>query len=424
MALDIAQTDLSQQIDLDYYGRTSSFPESYVRHSSTITASPPEYSPLAASQALPRSRPSDDGRTSRRHAILTRSPLSLTYHTAEDFSSQRSGSLDRRQLHRNPPGNDVRDSDDQSLAAPSAAFIRGPHQRGGGLSLHFYSGSHQMVDYTLSVAEDPQCAQHNSLSPSDFPSSPPRIHSPSTTFYSFSDQSDDHPIHSSPPTFSSPRLPSPYHSTFNGRSSLSSSSFLVPPSTSSSDFRQNASLLAPQESSIVDAMFRNPYRHHSPLPRAFRARSNTPPSPTRDSSPLSIPATRRSIRIYNDRLPASSQPQTPSRQETIPYNPAFTAPAGLGNQGYRYVSPISARRRMRRMERSRNTRSGSTGVSDWDSDDEEGENASLGVEAGRWIRRVMGSGQGRNEAEGERVQLERTPEREMRIGAAGTAEAV
>lgn len=84
--------------------------------------------------------------------------------------------------------------------------------------------------------------------------------------------------------------------------------------------------------------------------------SSPPPSPTR-SSPSTTP---RRFRIYNDRLPASSQPQTPARlpRNGLPHMPhgigigIQTAPAGNGRQrrGSNGVASTPTRRRGRTTE--------------------------------------------------------------------------
>lgn len=84
--------------------------------------------------------------------------------------------------------------------------------------------------------------------------------------------------------------------------------------------------------------------------------SSPPPSPTR-SSPSTTP---RRFRIYNDRLPASSQPRTPARlsRNGLPHMPhgigieIQTAPAGNGRQrrGSNGVASTPTRRRGRTTE--------------------------------------------------------------------------
>lgn len=90
----------------------------------------------------------------------------------------------------------------------------------------------------------------------------------------------------------------------------------------------------------------------SPVPQLF----SPPPSPTR-SSPSTTP---RRIRIYDDRLPASSQPQTPARlpRNGLPHMPygigigIQTAPAGNGRRrrGSIGVASTPTRRRGRTTE--------------------------------------------------------------------------
>lgn len=90
----------------------------------------------------------------------------------------------------------------------------------------------------------------------------------------------------------------------------------------------------------------------SPVPQLF----SPPPSPTR-SSPSTTP---RRIRIYDDRLPASSQPQTPARlpRNGLPHMPygigigIQTAPAGNGRRrrGSIGVASTPTRRRGRTIE--------------------------------------------------------------------------
>lgn len=85
----------------------------------------------------------------------------------------------------------------------------------------------------------------------------------------------------------------------------------------------------------------------SPVPPT----SSTPPSPTR-----SLPSTTaRRIRIYNDRLPASSQPQTPARlpRNGLPHMPygigigIQTAPAANGRQRHGSIGVASTPTRRR-----------------------------------------------------------------------------
>jgi hypothetical protein len=64
----------------------------------------------------------------------------------------------------------------------------------------------------------------------------------------------------------------------------------------------------------------------------------------------------------------------------------------------------------------------------WDdgnsTDEDNGENVSVGVEAGRWMRRVLGGGRTGDERERGRGDLERTPEPELRMGVTGSVEMV
>lgn len=110
-----------------------------------------------------------------------------------------------------------------------------------------------------------------------------------------------------------------------------------------------------------------------------RSRASTPPLST--TPPAPPPRTsRRSMRVYNDRLPASEQPQTPSSRHSRPFDPAFTAPAGL--------------RRVFRLSRTRpHDRDGSLGRGE-DAATAEGleqENVSILVEAARWEQRIRAS---------------------------------
>ncbi|KAI9674153.1 MAG: hypothetical protein M1817_001971 [Caeruleum heppii] len=161
-------------------------------------------------------------------------------------------------------------------------------------------------------------------------------------------------------------------------------------------------------------------------------------------SPLPPHTPHRSIRIYDDRLPASIQPQTPSRRHTRPFDPAFTAPASLGRQTSRQLSgyATSTQSRMTRRHRRRGGgRSGSpVGSStfwDWDAEfyadaeAEDQENVSEAVEAQRWerrARRAMRIRRGSDDAvavgpvggEGSfdgGAMLRRTPEREVSVSA-------
>lgn len=112
----------------------------------------------------------------------------------------------------------------------------------------------------------------------------------------------------------------------------------------------------------------------SPVPPLF----SPPPSPTR-SSPSTTP---RRIRIYNDRLPASSQPQTPARlpRNGLPHMPygigigIQTAPAGNGRRRRSSIGVASTPTR----RRGRTT--------------EDQENLGLGAEISR--RLVMDRGRG------------------------------
>ena len=83
------------------------------------------------------------------------------------------------------------------------------------------------------------------------------------------------------------------------------------------------------------------------------------------------------MRVYDDALPALEQPQTPSSRHSRPFDPAFTAPAGL--------------RRVFRMSRARpHDRGGSLGRAEdaATADGMEQENVSVLVEAARWEQRI------------------------------------
>lgn len=112
----------------------------------------------------------------------------------------------------------------------------------------------------------------------------------------------------------------------------------------------------------------------SPVPQLF----SPPPSPTR-SSPSTTP---RRIRIYDDRLPASSQPQTPAR---LPRNGLPHMPYGIGI-GIQTAPPGNGRRRRGSIgvESTPTRRRGRT--------TEDQENLGLGAEFSR--RLVMDRGRG------------------------------
>ena len=109
------------------------------------------------------------------------------------------------------------------------------------------------------------------------------------------------------------------------------------------------------------------------------------PSPVMTIAASASRATPRSIRIYNDQLLASEQPQTPTNRYRHPFNPAYTAPSGL-----RRVFGLSGLRR--------SSRSGTMAsvehyavMMDAADDEEDQENASASVEAARWEQRLRAS---------------------------------
>ena len=376
------------------------FEESFVRHGSTLSSSPPDEGPPEASRILPRSRPSGDASSHRPYAVHTRSRLSMSYSIAETSPSQTSRFSNSSELDdgaEHDPNDSADEVEEQLPSRHTSTVTRSPYQRGGSLSQHLSIDTpHRLRDFSY-----------------DYPSSPPlQFRLPSFSHRSFSEDNDDLPFHSTPPECSSPQLPSPYIST----------SFRDTPSpvslrSTETEYHLNASINVPQDTSFI----------------ADQCHGLNGPRVAVSSAPIAHTPTRRSIRIYHDDLSPSYQPQTPSKRETTPYNPAFTAPAQMGgNQGYRYISPISARRRRRRMLAPRRDGS-SSNLALWDDvflteDDEDGENVSIGVEASRWMRRVLGAGRRVDERErddlerAERGELERTPERELRMGAMGSVE--
>ena len=109
------------------------------------------------------------------------------------------------------------------------------------------------------------------------------------------------------------------------------------------------------------------------------------PSPVIAIAASASRAAPRSIRVYNDELPASEQPQTLTNRYRRQFNPAYTAPSGL-----RRVFRLSGLRRP--------SRSGTipsvehdTVITDAADDEEDQENASASVEAARWEQRLRAS---------------------------------
>ncbi|KAI9852933.1 MAG: hypothetical protein M1838_003727 [Thelocarpon superellum] len=244
--------------------------------------------------------------------------------------------------------------------------------------------------------------------PSSSPPRPHDVHDRSTiTEYS--------PHQTNVSYVSSPQLPSPIPR--NTRAdSVPSYDFLPQAST---DYPSSPARVSPPDelsrTDMGEGLYT--YRTRSPL---FHL-SSSPPSPSVDDdetpqhySPTPSPPApltpHRSMRVYDDRLSPTSQPQTPSRRQTRPFDPSFTAPAGSVRE---YVSLDARRRWMRR----RDIRSGSP--IQWDRGDWS-ENLSAIVEASRWeerIRRHMRNRQVSIEGEGviEGSYLDRTPERETRV---------
>ncbi|KAI9816095.1 MAG: hypothetical protein M1832_005178 [Thelocarpon impressellum] len=217
---------------------------------------------------------------------------------------------------------------------------------------------------------------------------------------------------------SSPTLPAPFDAT------PGDASFDVGPATSPQPSPQHSSYRASspsafspggspeQETSLMP--IRSLYRTRPPL---FGHPSSSPSSgpPPRPYSPSSSPpptpyTPRRSMRIYDDDAPPSTQPQTPSRRQMHPFDPAYTAPAGSLRD---YRSPST----MRQFQRRRHARSGSP--PGWAAGDAH-ENLDALIEAGRWERRARREMRGRRGSAGGAVDegslLQRTPERELRLG--------
>ncbi|KAI9791186.1 MAG: hypothetical protein M1816_004178 [Peltula sp. TS41687] len=126
-------------------------------------------------------------------------------------------------------------------------------------------------------------------------------------------------------------------------------------------------------------------RYRSRSPRAHStspsSRQHSHPHPLSSSPPNqqqhSIPTTG-SYTVYNDSLPASVQPQTPSARYTRPFNPAHTAPA------------VTAGGRLTQIFR-RSRRQGRSGSLGRAGDHRDEENVSAWVEVDRWERRIRAS---------------------------------
>jgi len=166
--------------------------------------------------------------------------------------------------------------------------------------------------------------------------------------------------------------------------------------------------------------------HQTRLPTPIMPDQQTPPSSSAISLSPPPPGTPRSaIRVYDDRLPAYTQPQTPRyfrRDRQFSPNAAFTAPAAHGRN--RYVTPTNRLRRAgirtpsARIERRLFAPSDSPVMgSDYLNDDEQ-ENTSVEEEVARRLETLR---MWRQVAEQEREamregRLESTPPREERLG--------
>lgn len=161
---------------------------------------------------------------------------------------------------------------------------------------------------------------------------------------------------------------------------------------------------------------RSLYRNRTPITAQPQPRSQLyVPSP----SPPPPMTPHRSMRVYNDRLPAYSQPQTPANLRRHPVvDAAFTAPARFPRS--RLVTPTRSPRRETRTPRSR---MGSRNLGQRDSPlalssfviDEEQENISAEEELERRMEALRAWRDVRYRDREERQgRLERTPPREMR----------
>ena len=235
------------------------------------------------------------------------------------------------------------------------------------------------------------------------------------------------------PASSPPGRPGDYSSITHHTSPRNPAPILTSPRHLEAFTASTSTLSFDLTSSILDPSPRAPDTI-SPRSRysAYRSRSPLPDSPP--SSPDRI-NNHRTMRVYNDQLSPSTQPQTPSNRHTRPFNPAYTAPAagGAGGGGSSGISrifrfpPMGGRNR--RWSR-RQGRSGSLGRANPegdDDDDQEQENVSALVEAERWERRVRNgierrrrrwwelAGSGAMDIDGG-DGLDTTPEREVQMG--------
>ena len=97
----------------------------------------------------------------------------------------------------------------------------------------------------------------------------------------------------------------------------------------------------------------------------------------------SPPSHRPGFLIYDDNLPPSTQPQTPSNRHTGPFNPAFTAPAALNRAEAVRQFWRSPRRRVRDDHGESAHRSDSSEI------ESNQENGSMEVERSRAVRRLV-----------------------------------
>ncbi|KAI9882851.1 MAG: hypothetical protein M1823_005402 [Watsoniomyces obsoletus] len=225
-----------------------------------------------------------------------------------------------------------------------------------------------------------------------------------------------------PSSSSSSDLPSPPSGI---RRSISSSSLDPVPAASPAEIDHSSILNYP------------PVVYHDELPSFMNNDPSVPTTPRasnllfQDPSMRTPRASQRSIRVYNDDLPPETQPQTPSSRLIYPFNPAFTAPAGL-RRVFRFPNrhPHPHQRREGSPTPSPATGTPAARLRALGDLDEQ-ENTSIVVEAERWEQRFRRndrrtrrhSGDGRSPmmtrrgedggGGGGRMTLERTPEREF-----------
>ncbi len=339
----------------------------------------------STSPPLAYTGPSHRGPTSR--STLPRSSLYISQAVA-------SSSPDKRSANHNPTGASIED-EIPVLARPPR------RQKGYKPRSATYSWEESETERELVNAYDLQNSRGEGSS--TIATSGTMTPSPSAMGQQQDHQSITQQYTSQHPStqYSSPSLPAPYTTT--PRSASFQTSVHSSPAYEHSPFQPSSSSFEDLTSQLESS------QNLSSLHHAIA--QLTPPSAS--SPPLTNPTTRpshytpspspppphtphRSIRIYDDSLPASIQPQTPAHLRARPFpNAAFTAPAGAG----RRVEVRTPRRVVRMGSPTRGVR----GRSEWSEDQEnwgEGE-----------LMLMVGSGEG-GVRMGEGGRLERTPPRE------------